>query len=168
MLGGIRIWFGVSSDPMFLWTSSNCCPLNLLLLQSYQVETIIVKRLIQQRNNVTRVLVESTSGDQGRRESNVSILSPRCWLCSIKYNIIHKTGRQKFHVEVVAFFKTYFQLNFFDKLLIQNGGEKEKCQKCEKWLILPQQYHFITDMKKLRKQVLSSGTRSNRLYSSCL
>ena len=55
MIGGIRTCLGVSSDPMFLWVSSNFCPLNLLLVRSHQAEIIIVKRLIQGRNNVNRV-----------------------------------------------------------------------------------------------------------------
>ena len=53
--------------PMFLWISSNSCPLNLLLVRSHQAEIIIVKRLIQGRNNVTRVGVELRSCDLGRR-----------------------------------------------------------------------------------------------------
>ena len=48
----------VSSDPMLLRISPNSCPLNLLLVQSHQAEIIIVKRLIQRRNNVTRVRVK--------------------------------------------------------------------------------------------------------------
>ena len=36
----------------------NSYPLNLLLVRSHQAEIIIVKRLIQGRNNVTRVRVE--------------------------------------------------------------------------------------------------------------
>ena len=48
---------------MFLWISSNSCPLNLLLVRSHQAEIIIVKRLIQGRNNVTRVRVEPKSCD---------------------------------------------------------------------------------------------------------
>ena len=36
----------------------NSCPLNWQLLRSHQAEIIIVKRLIQGRNNVTRVRVE--------------------------------------------------------------------------------------------------------------
>ena len=50
VLGGIRACLGVPSYPMLLWISSNSCSLNLLLVQSYQAETIIVKRLIQGRN----------------------------------------------------------------------------------------------------------------------
>ena len=53
---------------MFLWISSNSCSLNLLLVRSHQAEIIIVKRLIQGRNNVTRVRVEPRSFDQGRRK----------------------------------------------------------------------------------------------------
>ena len=55
---------------MFLWISSNSCPLNLLLAQSHQAEIIIVKRLIQGRNSVTRVRVEPRSFDQGRRQND--------------------------------------------------------------------------------------------------
>ena len=65
MIGGIRTCLGVSDDPMFLWISSNSCPLNLLLVQSHQAEIIIVKRLIQGRNSVIRVRVEPRSFDQG-------------------------------------------------------------------------------------------------------
>ena len=64
--GGIRTCLGISSDPMFLWISSNSCPLNLLFVWSHQSEKIIVKRLIQGRNNVTWVLVEPRSCDQGK------------------------------------------------------------------------------------------------------
>ena len=67
VLGGIRTCLGVSNDPKFLWISSNSCPLNLPLVRSHQAEIIIVKRLIQGRNNVTRVRVEPRSCDQGRR-----------------------------------------------------------------------------------------------------
>ena len=55
---------------MFLWISSNSCPLNLLLVQSHQAEIIIVKRLIQGRNSMTRVRVEPRSFDQGRRKND--------------------------------------------------------------------------------------------------
>ena len=73
MIGGIRTCLGVSDDPMFLWISSNSCPLNLLLVRSHQAEIIIVKRLIQGRNSVTRVLVEPISFDQGRRKNDAFI-----------------------------------------------------------------------------------------------
>ena len=55
---------------MFLWISSNSCPLNLLLVRSHQAEIIIVKRLIQGRSNLTRVGVEPRSCNQGRRKSD--------------------------------------------------------------------------------------------------
>ena len=70
LIGGIRTCLGVSDDPMFLWISSNSCPLNLLLVRSHQAEIIIVKRLIQGRNSVTRVRVEPRSFDQGRRKND--------------------------------------------------------------------------------------------------
>ena len=82
MIGGIRTCLGVSVDPMFLWISSNSCPLNLLLVRSHQAEIIIVKRLIQGRNNVTRVRVEPRSFDQGRRKNDAfthSATLPTCW-----------------------------------------------------------------------------------------
>ena len=66
VIGGICICLEVSDDPMFLWISSHSCPLNLLLVRSHQAEIIIVKRLIQGRNNVTRVRVEPKPFHQGR------------------------------------------------------------------------------------------------------
>ena len=68
VIGGIRTCLGVSDDPMFLWIFSNSCPLNLLLVRSHQAEIIIVKRLIQGRNNVARVRVEPGPFDQGRHK----------------------------------------------------------------------------------------------------
>ena len=65
VIGGIRICIGVSDDPTFLWIFSNFCPLNLLFVRTYQAEIIIVKRLIQKRNSMTRVRVEPRSFDQG-------------------------------------------------------------------------------------------------------
>ena len=50
---GIRTCLEVFSDSIFLWISSNCCPLNLLLVQCHQAEIIIVNHLIsrtQQRD----------------------------------------------------------------------------------------------------------------------
>ena len=70
VIEGIRTCLGVSDDPMFLWISSNTYPLNLLLVRSHQAEIIIVKRLIQGRNSVTRVRVEPKSFDQGRHKNN--------------------------------------------------------------------------------------------------
>ena len=55
---------------MFLRISSSSCPLNLLLVRNHQAEIIIVKRLIQGHNNVTRVRVEHRSFDQGRRKND--------------------------------------------------------------------------------------------------
>ena len=70
VIGEIRTCLGVSDDPMFLWISSNSCPLNLLLVRSHQAEIIIVKRLIQGRNSVTRVRVEPRSFDLSRRKND--------------------------------------------------------------------------------------------------
>ena len=70
MIEGIRTCLGISDDPMFLWISSNSCPLNLLLVLSHQAKIIIVKRLIQGRNNVTRVRVEPRLFDQCRRKND--------------------------------------------------------------------------------------------------
>ena len=67
MIGGMRTCLEVSHDPMFLWIS---CPLNLLLVRSHQAEIIIVKRLIQVRNNATRVRVEPRSFDHSRRKND--------------------------------------------------------------------------------------------------
>ena len=54
---------------MFLWISSNSCPLNLLLVQSHQAEIIIGKRLNQGRKNMTRMRVEPRPFDQGHRKN---------------------------------------------------------------------------------------------------
>ena len=90
-IGGIRTCLGVSDDPMFLWISSNSCPLNLLLVRSHQAEIIIVKRLIQGRNSVTRVRVEPRSFDQGRRNNDAFTHSatlptvPYSTCCTLQY-----------------------------------------------------------------------------------
>ena len=57
---------------MFSWISSNTCPLNLLLVRSYQAEIISVKRLNLGLNNETRVRVEprSWSCDHGCRKND--------------------------------------------------------------------------------------------------
>ena len=78
VIGGIRTCLGVSDDPMFLWIFSNSCPLNLLLVRSHQAKIIIVKCLIQGRNNVTRVRVEPRPFNQGRRKNDAFTLRPRC------------------------------------------------------------------------------------------
>ena len=61
---------------MFQRISSNSCPLNLLFVRSHQAEIlIIVKRLIQGRNNVTRVHFEPKLCDQGRHKNDALALS---------------------------------------------------------------------------------------------
>ena len=62
---GIRTCLGASNDRIFLCISSNSCPPNLLLARSHQAEIIIVKYLIQGRNNVTSVRVELKLCDHG-------------------------------------------------------------------------------------------------------
>ena len=61
MLEGIHTCSRVFIYPMFLWISSNSCPLNLLLVRSNQAEIIAIKRLIQKRLNAARVRVEPRS-----------------------------------------------------------------------------------------------------------
>ena len=60
---------------MFLWVSSNFNPLNLLLAQTYHAGIIIVKCLIQGRNDVTRVHGELSPCGQGRRKNDAFVLS---------------------------------------------------------------------------------------------
>ena len=55
--------------------SSNSCPLTLLLVPSHQAEIIIAKRLIQERNNLTKVRDEPRLCDQGRRKNDTFTLS---------------------------------------------------------------------------------------------
>ena len=74
MIGGIRTCLGVSDDPVFLWISLNSCRLNLLLVRSHQAEIIIVKRLFQGRNSMTRVRVEPRSFDQDRHKNDAFTL----------------------------------------------------------------------------------------------
>ena len=75
VIGGICTCLGVFDDPMFLWISSNSCPLNLLLVRSHQAEIIIIKRLTLGHNNVTRVRVEPRPFDQGRRKNDASFFN---------------------------------------------------------------------------------------------
>ena len=75
VVGGIRTCFEVFSDSMFLWISWNACPINLLLIRSHQAEVIIVKRYIQGRNDVTRVLVDLDHATKGRQNNKVFTLS---------------------------------------------------------------------------------------------
>ena len=59
---------------------------NLLLVRSHKAEIIIVKRLIQGRNNVTRMLVEPRSCDQGHRKNDPfgqaaeKLINWSCWV----------------------------------------------------------------------------------------
>ena len=76
VIGGIRTCLEIYKDLMFLWISSNSSPLNLLLVRSHQAKIIIVKRLIQEHNNVTRVWVESRSFDQDCRKKDTFTHSP--------------------------------------------------------------------------------------------
>ena len=92
VIGGMRTCLGVFDDPMFLWISSNSCPLNLLLVQSHQAEIIIVKHLIQGHNNVTRVRVEPRSFDQGHRKNNAfthSVKLPTCDIIPCLEQVLH-------------------------------------------------------------------------------
>ena len=56
--GRVRTRLGVGHFPSFPVDVLTCSHVNLLLVRSHQAEIIIVKRLIQGRNNVTRVRVE--------------------------------------------------------------------------------------------------------------
>ena len=75
VLGEIRTCLVVSSDPMFLEIFSKLCSRNLLLVQSHEEEIIIVKRLIQGRNNVTRVRVKPKTCNQGCRKTTPLLYS---------------------------------------------------------------------------------------------
>ena len=67
VLGGIRTCLGVSIVPVdfFEFLSTE-----FAVRSKPQAEIIIVKRLVQERNNVTRVRVQPRSCDQGRSESD--------------------------------------------------------------------------------------------------
>ena len=68
---------------MFLRISLNSCPLNMLVVQNHQAEIMIVKRLIQRRNNVTRVQVEPRSCDHGRCKNDAFTLSATLPICML-------------------------------------------------------------------------------------
>ena len=120
MIGGIRTCLGVSDDPMLLWISSNFCPLNLLLVRSHQAEIIIVKRLIQGRNNVTRVRVEPRSFDQGRRKNDAFTHSATATLSTIAASTTTKMLKTLLrltnNLASEAFFYNLLKLAFFYNL----------------------------------------------------
>ena len=79
-IGETHTCLGVSGDQIFQWISWIYFPLNLLV-QNHQATMIIVKRLIQGSNNVTRVRVEPRSCNQGSHENEVFKFSQsRSWL----------------------------------------------------------------------------------------
>ena len=58
-----------TAEPVFQWIFLHSSgPLNLLLVRCHQVEIIPVKRLTQERNNVTRMRFEPRSRNLGRRK----------------------------------------------------------------------------------------------------
>ena len=63
--------------PKKLGPTYNSGSLNLLLVRSDQATIIIVKRLIQRRNNLTRVRVEPRSCDQLRRRNDAFTISAK-------------------------------------------------------------------------------------------
>ena len=67
--------FEISSDPMFLWITSNSCPMNLLLVRNHEAEIIIVKHFVLRCSNVTRVRIKPRSCDQGCRKNDAFTLS---------------------------------------------------------------------------------------------
>ena len=99
-LGRIRTRLGVGLRRL---TSSQ---LHLLLVRSHQAEIIIVKRLIQGRNNVTRVEVEPKSCDHSSRKNDAFTLSAtlpirthcNLFLCGIK----SKTRERLFHLKFLS------------------------------------------------------------------
>ena len=79
---------------MFLWISSNSCSLNLLFVRRHRAEIIIVKRLIQGRNNVTRVRFEPRSCNQDRRKNDAFTLSATLPTIRPSFAIQHDFIRQ--------------------------------------------------------------------------
>ena len=61
--------------PVFYWYVTYSWA-NFLLVRSHQTEIIIVKRLIQGRDNVTRVGIESRLYDHRRRKNITFTLKP--------------------------------------------------------------------------------------------
>ena len=77
---------------MLVWIASKTRPLNLRLARSHQTEIIIVKRLIQRRNNVTSVLVEPNSCNHVGRKNNTFALSAAllttCWYSTSSFHYL--------------------------------------------------------------------------------
>ena len=69
-LGQIRTSFGRDHFTRFFVAIRLLSHVALLLVRSHQAETIIVKRLIQRRNIVTRVRVEPRSCNRSRGKSD--------------------------------------------------------------------------------------------------
>ena len=126
VIGGIRTCLGVSDDPMFLWISSNSYPLNLLLVRSHQAEIIIVKRLIQGRNNVTRVRVEPRSFDQGRRKNDAFTVclppNQKSWLrlCSRLSYVLYGIKIERVYVRQRKI-KSLYQKRMFTQNFLRNN-----------------------------------------------
>ena len=142
---------------MFLWISLNSCPLNSLLVQSHQAETIIVKRLIRRCNNVTRVrvnglnliMVEPKPWDHGRRKHDavthsatlpttlVSLLRSRSELenkhgTRVKTLMTKPEERTKNHFPAPSNTKAIFVLSkayqfSFCFVFTENSANNEKC-----------------------------------------
>ena len=119
MIAEIRFCLGVSSDPMFLWVSLNSRPLNLLLVQSHQAEIIMVKRLIQGRNNVNRVRVEPRPFDHVCRKNDAFTLSVTMhflqfseFLCAIKCYVAEKLLESYNFTADIITISSYFPMFF--------------------------------------------------------
>ena len=113
MLGGICTCCGVSSDPMFLWISSNFSPLNLLLVQNLQRKIITTNGLIRGRNNITRMRVEPRSCNQVHCKNHVfahSVTLPTSLSC--------KSGLVLCSIFFKHFLKNHFDYNFLQKCIL--------------------------------------------------
>ena len=108
VLGVIRICFEIFSDLMFLF-SSKSCPQNLVLFGSHQAKIIIVKRLIQERKNLTRVRVEPKLCYQirsSKKRCPFPFGRPRCrW-----YSWISATLKSKCRAATLWFYRFFKNL----------------------------------------------------------
>ena len=108
--GRISSVLGIDTVFKFSTWSSTFFQINLLLVRSHRAEIIIVERLIQEHNNVTRVRVEPSSCDHGRQENN---LRSRSFFWAIKSNDISLSRERQ-----SLFRLSYFLVNIFKYLLI--------------------------------------------------
>ena len=122
----------------------NSSHVNLLLVRSHQAEIIIVKRLIQGRNNVTRVRVEPQSCNRGRGKNDSFNLSATLPTIEIKWKILVNSNlHANLGVPITFGFRVRKGKYFFLLNLACNGCSS----KLKKNLVLDEWRYWSTSAK---------------------